>query len=190
MNAQIDLLSNGVRVGYARFYESDKEKEEQVEALKNAGCSVIYQEKKGEQFSKALNSLESGDTLVVWKLDRVGSSISHLVKIFQSLKDNNINFESLNEKIDTTTQEGAMYFRMATAFVEYENSLQKERTRIGLKAARLSGRLGGRKLKLDDNTVREANKLLGSGRFSMTDLARKYGVSRPTLYAAFKRLDS
>lgn len=190
MSAQIDLLSNGVRVGYARFCESDNEKEEQLQALKNAGCVVIYQEKKGDEFSKALDSLKTGDTLVVWKLDRVGRSISQLIKILQTLSYKKINFESIVEGIDTTTKEGAMYFRMATDFVEYENSLQRERTRIGLKAARLSGRLGGRKLKLDDATVREANKLLGSGRFSMSDLAKKYGVSRPTLYAAFKRLDA
>jgi len=134
------------------------------------------------ELAHCLKALRSGDTLVVWRLDRLGRSLPDLVGIVSSLEREGVAFESITERIETTSAAGKLIFHVFAALAEFERNLIRERTRAGLAAARARGRKGGRKPALHDRQVREIQALLRDPEIKVTDVARRYGVSRTTLY--------
>ncbi|GBR31008.1 DNA resolvase [Komagataeibacter oboediens DSM 11826] len=176
------------RIGYARVSTEDQHLDLQRDALQQAGCRVIYEEAASGKSAARLEleqcrkALRSGDTLVVWRLDRLGRSLPDLVQIVAELERLGIGFESLTEKIETNSAAGKLVFHVFAALAEFERSLIRERTHAGLAAARVRGRLGGRKPKLGEKQVREIKALLRDPDIQVADVARRYGVSRTTLY--------
>ncbi len=176
------------RIGYARVSTDDQNLHLQRDALEKAGCQVIYEDKASgknterPELEACLKALRSGDTLVVWRLDRLGRSLGDLVKLVTTLEEQKIGFESLQEKIETTSASGKLVFHVFAALSEFERNLISERTRAGLKAARARGRLGGRKPKLKQKDIREIKALLKDPNIPVSDIAKRFGVSRTTIY--------
>lgn len=176
------------RIGYARVSTDDQHLDLQRDALTKAGCSVTYEEKASgktadrPELDQCLKALRAGDTLVVWRLDRLGRSLHDLVQIVAELEQRGVHFESLTEKIETGSASGKLQFHVFAALAEFERGLIRERTQAGLAAARARGRAGGRKPKLDDQQVREIKALLRDPDIKVAEVARRYGVSRTTLY--------
>lgn len=175
-------------VGYARVSTIDQNLDLQQDALKEVGCERIFTDiASGVQDSRqglreALNYLRSEDTLVVWKLDRLGRSLKHLIETVNALADKSISFRSLQENLDTTTSGGKLIFHLFGALAEFERELLKERTRAGLKAARARGHKGGRPRKLDASSLNMARLLMSDSSTSVTEICRILQVSRSTLY--------
>ena len=134
------------------------------------------------ELAQCLKALRAGDVLVVWRLDRLGRSLSDLVRIVSELEQRGIGFESLTEKIDTTSAAGKLTFHVFAALAEFERNIIRERTKAGLDAARARGRKGGRKPALNDKQVREIKALMADPQIEVSEVARRYGVSRTTLY--------
>ena len=176
------------RIGYARVSTDDQNLDLQRDALTKAGCEVIYEETASGKSSQRIElehcrkALRSGDTLVVWRLDRLGRSLSDLVNIIGELEREGITFESLSEKIDTGSASGKLQFHVFAALAEFERNLIRERTLAGLTAARARGRVGGRKPKLSEKQIREIKTLVSDPAAQVEDIAERYGVSRTTLY--------
>ena len=176
------------RIGYARVSTDDQNLDLQRDALTKAGCEVIYEETASGKSSQRIElehcrkALRSGDTLVVWRLDRLGRSLSDLVKIIGDLEQVGVTFESLGEKIDTGSASGKLQFHVFAALAEFERNLIRERTNAGLTAARARGRVGGRPAKLSPKQIREIKALLRDPDIQVADVSRRYGVSRTTLY--------
>ena len=176
------------RIGYARVSTDDQNLDLQRDALTRSGCTLIYEETGSGKSSLRVElehcrkALRSGDTLVVWRLDRLGRSLPDLVKIIAELERDGITFESLTEKIDTGSASGKLQFHVFAALAEFERNLIRERTLAGLTAARARGRVGGRKHKLNDKQIREIRALLSDPAARVKDIAERYGVSRTTLY--------
>lgn len=176
------------RIGYARVSTGDQHLDLQRDALQQAGCHVIYEEAASGKNAARLEleqcrkALRNGDTLVVWRLDRLGRSLPDLVRIVAELERLEIGFESLTEKIETNSAAGKLVFHVFAALAEFERALIRERTHAGLAAARARGRSGGRKPKLGEKQVREIKALLRDPDILVADVARRYGVSRTTLY--------
>lgn len=153
-----------------------------------AGCSSIYEETASgksaarPELGHCLKALRAGDTLVVWRLDRLGRSVPDLVKIVAELEQGGVGFESLQEKIETGTASGKLVFHVFAALAEFERNLIRERTRAGLAAARARGRKGGRKPAIDAKQIREIRALLKDPQIRVSDVAERYGVSRTTIY--------
>lgn len=178
-----------LRFGYARVSTYDQTTTLQVDALKQAGCSRIYEDKVSgkasmarPQLEECLADLREGDTLVVWRLDRLGRSLPDLVRIVTELEQKGVAFESLTERIETRSASGKLIFHVFAALAEFERNLIRERTKAGLAAARVRGRVGGRKPKLDAKQIRQIKTLLRDRNTSVTELAKDYGVSRTTIY--------
>ncbi len=182
------------RIGYARVSTDDQNLDLQRDALQKSECFSIYEESiSGKnalrpELAQCLKSLRSGDTLVVWRLDRLGRSLSDLIKIVTDLEQRGISFESLNEKIQTNNAAGKLIFHVFASLAEFERNLIRERTQAGLMAARARGRLGGRKPKLDQQKIREIKALLRDPDMRVSDVARRYGISRTTLYKHVGRI--
>lgn len=180
------------RIGYARVSTDDQNLDLQRDALKQTGCALIYEEaasgKNAErpELEQCRKALRAGDTLVVWRLDRLGRSLPDLVQIVADLEQRGIHFESLTEKIETGSAAGKLQFHVFAALAEFERGLIRERTHAGLAAARARGRSGGRKPKLAEKDVKEIRALWRDKSIPVADIARRYGVSRTTLY---KHLD-
>ncbi len=178
------------RIGYARVSTDDQNLDLQRDALERAGCQSIYEEKiSGKsadrpELEHCLRALRDGDTLVVWRLDRLGRSLPDLVKIVAELESRSVGFESITEKIGTDSAAGKLIFHVFAALAEFERNLIRERTHAGLAAARARGRKGGRPPKLDQKQIREIRALLRDPQVRVSDVASRYGVSRTTLYAA------
>ena len=176
------------RIGYARVSTGDQSLSLQQDALQQAGCGTLYEDVASgkntdrPELSNCLKALRAGDTLVVWRLDRLGRSLPDLVQIVADLEQRGVHFESLTEKIETGSASGKLQFHVFAALAEFERGLIRERTQAGLAAARARGRAGGRKPKLDDQQVREIKVLLRDPGIQVADVARRYGVSRTTLY--------
>lgn len=171
------------RIGYARVSTKDQHLDLQRNALQQAGCGIIYEEaasgKNTErpEWEQCRKALRTGDTLVVWRLDRLGRSLPDLVQIVADLERRGVSFESMNEKIETGSAAGKLVFHVFAALAEFERSLIRERTRAGRAAARARGRAGGRKPKLDEKKVREIKVLLRDPEIQVADVASRYGVS-------------
>ncbi len=178
------------RIGYARVSTVEQCLDLQLDALRKAGVGdgFLYEDKASGKSSdrpalaSCLKALRSGDTLVVWRLDRLGRSLPDLVRIVGELEARGVGFESLTEKIDTTSAAGKLIFHVFAALAEFERNLIQERTHAGLAAARARGRSGGRKPKLDAKQIRHIKALLRDPNTSVAELARDYGVSRTTIY--------
>ena len=174
-------------IGYARVSTLDQNLELQTEALNKAGCKKIFEDKiSGSRTErpglfKAQEALRDGDTLVVWKLDRLGRSVKHLVDLVSQLYKQGVQFKSLTDSIDTATPSGRFFFHVMASLAEMERELTIERTRAGLEVARQLGRKGGRKRQMTESKIKSAKKLLASGVLPR-DVASNLGVSVPTLY--------
>jgi DNA invertase Pin-like site-specific DNA recombinase len=181
-------------VGYARVSTQDQNSEFQVDALKKAGCEQIFQEKvsgklrERPELLQCLCMLRAGDTLIVWKLDRLARSLKDLVEIVQDLNDREIGFKSVTETIDTTSSGGRLVFHIFGALAEFEHSLIRERTIAGLEAARARGRKGGRKPSMTDSDIKKAAAMLSDPKITKKEVAEHFGVSRTTLNASLQRL--
>ena len=174
-------------IGYARVSTQDQNLDLQTEALTMAGCKKVFDDKisgsRAERpgLSKALEMLREGDTLVVWKLDRLGRSVKNLVDLVGELQKQGIQFKSLTDAIDTSTPSGRFFFHVMASLAEMERELTIERTRAGLEVAKQLGRKGGRSRKMTDSKIESAKKLLANG-VPPRDVAKNLGVSVPTLY--------
>ncbi|MHB8414924.1 MAG: recombinase family protein [Acidiferrobacteraceae bacterium] len=174
-------------IGYARVSTQDQNLDLQIEALTKAGCNKLFDDKisgsRAERpgLTKALEMLREGDTLVVWKLDRLGRSVKNLVDLISELAKHGVHFKSLTDAIDTGTPSGRVFFHVMASLAEMERKLTVERTRAGLEVARQLGRKGGRKRQMTDSKIESAKKLLVSG-IPPRDVAKNLGVSVPTLY--------
>ncbi len=174
-------------IGYARVSTQDQNLKLQREALTEAGCLKLFQDKvsgtRAERpgLAKALEMLREGDTLVVWKLDRLGRSVKQLVDLVGELHKQDVQFKSLTDAIDTGTPSGRFFFHVMASLAEMERELTVERTRAGLEVARQLGRKGGRKRKMTASKIESAKNLLASG-VPPKDVAKHLSVSIPTLY--------
>lgn len=174
-------------IGYARVSTQDQNLDLQREALAKSGCQNIFDDKisgsRAERpgLNKALEMLRDGDTLVVWKLDRLGRSVKNLVDLVGELHKQGVQFKSLTDAIDTGTPSGRFFFHVMASLAEMERELTVERTRAGLEVARQLGRKGGRKRQMTDSKIESAKKLLANG-VPPRDVAKNLGVSMPTLY--------
>jgi DNA invertase Pin-like site-specific DNA recombinase len=174
-------------IGYARVSTLDQNLELQRDALNKAGCKKVFEDKlsgsRAERhgLSKVLDVLREGDTLIVWKLDRLGRSVKQLVDLVGELHKRGVQFRSLTDAINTGSPSGRFFFHVMASLAEMERELNAERTRAGLEVARKLGRKGGRKPKMTARKLDSAKKLLASG-VSPRDVAQNLGVSIPTLY--------
>jgi len=176
-------------IGYARVSTHDQNLDLQKDALEKAGCKKIYVEQMSgssrirPELEKTLEMLRNGDTLVVWRLDRLGRSLKHLIELISKLEQREIGFKSLMESMDTTTSGGKLIFHIFGALAEFEHNLIQERTSAGLAAARARGRNGGRPLKLDEKKRELAIKLYNERERSIKEICQIMSISRPTLYS-------
>ena len=174
-------------VGYARVSTEDQRLDLQLDSLKEAGCEKAFSDQvSGAAATKAgldeaLAYVRSGDTLVVWKLDRLGRTVKGLVELVDGLKERGVQFKSVTDGIDTSTSAGKFFFHVMAAMAEMERDLIRERTNAGLAAARARGRLGGRKPKMNAAKLDAAKKLLRAGT-PVSEVAKTLGVGRATLY--------
>jgi len=182
-----------VIIGYARVSSVEQNLELQRDALKAAGCEIIFEDKASgsakvvrPEWGKALEKLRAGDTLVVWRLDRLGRSLKHLIETIEDLGNEGIGFRSLQENLDTTTSGGKLIFHILGALAEFERELIRERTMAGLAAARARGRKGGRPRKLSTKQITMARQLLEDPDQQVTEVAKVLGVARSTLYMALR----
>jgi len=175
-------------IGYARVSTSEQNVNLQEDALKAASCEKIFTDKASGAKSdrpglmEAMDFVRKGDTLVVWKLDRLGRSIRHLIDTIQSLHDRGVGFKSLQESIDTTTSGGKLVFHIFSALAEFERDLIRERTKAGLEAARSRGRRGGRPEKLTDKKKQIVLSMSENPKHSVDDICSAVGISRATYY--------
>jgi DNA invertase Pin-like site-specific DNA recombinase len=180
-------------IGYARVSTQDQNPQLQLDALGKAGCEQVFQEKAAgtlrerPELAACLRTLRQGDTLVVWKLDRLARSLKDLVEIIHDLERRGIGFRSLTESIDTTSTGGRLVFHIFGALAEFEHALIRERTLAGLSAARARGRTGGRKPRLSKADVRKAAAMLADPKITKAEVARHFAVSRVTLNTALAR---
>jgi DNA invertase Pin-like site-specific DNA recombinase len=180
-------------IGYARISTVEQNLDLQQDALEKAGCKSIYTDTisgaKAQRpgLEECLKYLRPGDTLVVWKLDRMGRSLKHLIETVQVLEGRSIGFRSVQENIDTTTPGGKLVFHVFGALAEFERDLIRERTNAGLQAARARGRNGGRPLLLDAKKRAVAASLYADPNVSVSDICKALGVSRTTLYRALHK---
>jgi DNA invertase Pin-like site-specific DNA recombinase len=182
-----DLLG-GIKIGYARVSTIDQTLDLQTDALKASGCVQVYEEKaSGKQkdrpeLAHAIKALREGDTLVVWRLDRLGRSLPHLIETVAAVEALGASFESITEKIDTSCATGKLVFHLFSALAEFERNLISERTKEGLSAARRRGSKGGRKPILDAKATAQVRTLMADRSTSPSDIAKHFKVSRSTLY--------
>lgn len=183
-------MAQGRKIGYARVSTLDQNLDLQLKALKSAGCKDIFTDKVSGSKSarpgltKAISKLKAGDTLLVWRLDRLGRSMPHLLSVIQDLKDKGIGFRSIQDgAINTTTASGELIFNIFASLAQFERALIIERTNAGLSAARARGRLGGRKrVPLDHPKVRMANKMSKDQSISVDDICSTLKISKATYY--------
>lgn len=181
-------------IGYARVSTDDQNLALQLDALTAVVCLKVFSDKMSAAASHrpgldaALSHLRPGDTLVVWKLDRLGRSMRGLVELAAQLGERGVHFRSLTEAIDTATPLGTFFFHMMGALAQMERELTAERTRAGLAAARARGRLGGRRRALSDSQIQKGKKYFRSG-LGATEVAAMLGVSVPTIYRAIPAAD-
>ena len=180
-----------MKIGYARVSTEEQNLGLQRNALTRAGVSRIFEDhapgasRRRPGLDAALAQLTAGDTLVVWKLDRLGRSLPNLIGLVQGLGERDIGFQSLSENIDTTTAGGRLVFHIMGALAEFERSLIVERTKAGMESARARGRHLGRSPSLDRTKVEHARLLIDGGA-TVTAAARTLKVGRSTLYRALR----
>jgi DNA invertase Pin-like site-specific DNA recombinase len=175
-------------IGYARVSTLDQTLALQQDALRAAGCEQLYTdtvsgsvtERPG--LTQALSHLRAGDTLVVWRLDRLGRSLPHLIETVGQLQERGVGFRSLQEQIDTTTSGGKLVFHVFGALAEFERDLIRERTHAGLQAARARGRLFGRPKLLSPQQIKQLQSLAKDEQNTVIEICQTLGISRATYY--------
>ena len=185
----------GQRIGYARVSTDDQNLDLQLDALHKAGIgddrlysdTASGKDAERKELAACLKALREGDTLVVWRLDRLGRSLPDLVRIVGELEQKGVSFESLTEKIETGSAAGKLVFHVFAALAEFERNLIRERTRAGLVAARARGRAGGRKPKLTEAQIKEINEMVDAQKLPIGRIAELYGVSRTTIYGTIQQ---
>jgi DNA invertase Pin-like site-specific DNA recombinase len=179
-------------IGYARVSTADQTLDLQKDALQKAGCDRIFTDTasgaKSERvgLDEALSYVRPGDTLVVWRLDRLGRSLRHLIETITALNNRKIGFKSITESIDTTTSGGKLVFHIFGALAEFERDIIKERTQAGLTAARARGRLGGRPKALTSKKAQMAEALYKDKNNTIDEICKTLNISRATLYRNIK----
>ncbi len=174
-------------IGYARVSTLEQSLNLQIDALTKAGCKEVFEDTASGSKSdragldKLLKYIRPGDTVVVWKLDRLGRSLKHLIELVQMFNDRGIGFKSLQENIDTTTASGKLFLHIFGALAEFERELIKERTLAGLKAAADRGCKGGRPRAMDEKKIEQARALHRS-QIPISEICKTLGVSKGTLY--------
>jgi DNA invertase Pin-like site-specific DNA recombinase len=182
-------------LGYARISTGDQHPDLQVDALKAAGCFRVFVDTASGALAarpaldQILDQLRPGDTLVVWKLDRLGRSLRHLVGTIAALAGRGVGFRSLQEQVDTTTPGGKLVFHIFAALAEFERDLIQERTSAGLAAARARGRMGGRPALMTEPKIRLAREMYASRQYTVAAIASTLGVSRASVYRHLRDLE-
>lgn len=182
-----------MKIGYARVSTADQNHDLQVDALKKAGCEKIYIETASgakadrPELQKCLDNLRPGDVLVVWRLDRLGRNLAHLVATVDKLNERGVGFVSVQDNHDTTSANGRLIFGIFASLAAFERDLIAERTKAGLEAARARGKMGGRPKKLTDKQVATLRKMHESKEHTGAEIAKTFGISRPVLYAYLKK---
>lgn len=177
-----------MKIGYARISTDDQSLDLQTDALRKEGCEKVFHDvasgarEDRQGLLEAFTYLREGDTLIVWKLDRLGRSLKHLIEICNDLHDKKINFKSMRENIDTSTSVGKLFFHIIAALAEFEREIIRDRTRAGLEAARTRGRTGGRRRKMDPAKITMARALLSEGKHQVREICEKLDISKTTLY--------
>ena len=175
-------------IGYARVSTQEQNLDLQLDALERAGCEKVFSDTASgakaarPNLEQALSHAREGDTLVVWKLDRLGRSLRHLIDTVQALSGRGVGFKSLQESIDTTTPGGKLVFHVFGALAEFERDLVKERTNAGLASARARGRRGGRAKSLSEKQRQQAKALIKDPSISIGEICKTLKISRSTLY--------
>ncbi len=180
-----------MKFGYARISTSEQNLDLQIDALKKAGCEEIFSEvvsgakTERKELDKLLSQVRADDVIVIWKLDRLGRSLKHLVMLVNDLVSEGVGLKSLNDPIDTTNPQGRLVFNIFASLAEFERDLISERTQAGLKAARARGRMGGRPKGLSDEAEFKAiaaETLYKEGELSVNSIAKNLGICKATLY--------
>ena len=175
-------------VGYARVSTIDQTPQLQIDALKAARCKPIYVEQKSgknmnwPELTRCLDMLRKGDTLVIWKLGRLGRSLRNLLEIVERLENSGVQFLSLTEDINTRAASGKLIFHVFAVLAEFERNLIRERTKAGLATARARGRLGGARRKTTKKQDEGMRALWDGGKFTAGELAKQFGISVPTFF--------
>lgn len=182
-------------IGYSRVSTSDQSSNSQIDKLKQYGCVEIYTDTIGgsrtnrPQLDRMLEFIREGDTIVVYRLDRLGRGLRDLINIINIFKEKKVNFKSITENIDTTTPGGMLVFNIFGAVAEFEINLIRERTNAGLESARARGRKGGRKTKITSEAVRMAKLLHRDPTMDINTIVRQLGVCRTTFYRMLREED-
>ncbi len=183
-------------IGYARVSTVDQSLDLQLDALNALGCEKIFKDvASGARTARpgldeALAYIRTGDTLVVWKLDRLGRSLQHLIQVVTKLHEEEKSFQSLQENLDSSTSAGKLIFHVFGALAEFERDIIRDRTKAGLAAARARGRYGGRPRIMDTQKINMAKSLLVDPENTVADVCSILGVSRATLYSYINRTQS
>ncbi|MEG2162498.1 recombinase family protein [Chryseobacterium sp.] len=180
-----------MKIGYIRISTQDQNYNLQEDALNKLGCEMIFKEtvsgakKERPQLKKLLEQIRKGDVVVVYKLDRLGRSLKHLLEIVEILNSKNVALQSLHDNIDTTTPQGRLFFNISASFAEFEKDLIRERTKAGLEAARERGKKGGRRKGLSKEAQQKAiiaENYYNEGIKSVNEIATDLKISKMTLY--------
>ena len=175
-------------IGYCRVSTSDQNLNLQKDELKKFGCSKIYEDvASGAKAARvgleaAIDFAREGDTLVIWKLDRLGRSLRDLIEIVNRLEQSGVSFVCITQNIDTRTPGGKLFFHIFGALAEYERELIRERTKAGLTAARARGRKGGRKPAMNEEQIEQARAMMDNPKLKIKSIIKTLGISKATLY--------
>lgn len=184
-----------MKIGYARVSTRDQKLSLQLDDLQAANCEKIFQETASgakadrPELTRMLEHAREGDTIIIWKLDRLGRSLAHLVELVTTLESRGIGLISLNDPIDTTTAQGRLIFRIFASLAEFEREVIRERTKAGLASARRRGQQLGRKKGLTphaEDKSRIAESLYKEGNLTVAKIAKQLGIAKPTLYTYLK----
>ncbi|MCT3734590.1 recombinase family protein [Elizabethkingia anophelis] len=180
-----------MKIGYARVSTQDQNFELQEDSLKKSGCEMIFTETASgaktdrPELEKLIGQLRKGDIVIVYKLDRLGRSLKHLLEIVDLLNKKEVGLQSISDSIDTTTPQGRLFFNISASFAEFEKDLIRERTKAGLEAARARGRKGGRRRGMSKEAEQKAilaETYYREGKMSVIEIAKEVGISKMTLY--------
>ena len=181
-----------MKIGYARVSTKDQNLDLQIDSLKKCGCEKIYQDfgisgsnASRPELNKMLDTLRTGDIIVIWKLDRLGRSLKDLVSLVERFNSMNVGLQSLNDPVDTTTAQGKLIFNIFASLAEFEKDIIRERTKAGLESARARGRVGGKPKGLSaeaEKTAKTAQTLYESGGYTVKEITHQLNISKGTLY--------
>ncbi|MEG3973662.1 recombinase family protein [Microcoleus sp. herbarium8] len=183
-------------IGYARVSTREQDNEAQIDALEKSGCELVFKEKASgsrwdrPELLRLLDQLRKGDVVVVWKLDRLSRSLKDLLMLMEKIAGAGAGFRSLTESIDTTSAGGRMMMQIVGSFAEFERAMLRERTRNGLDAARIQGRIGGRRPKLKEGQKAEILSLVAAGSKTAAEAARLFGVHPSTVSRLLKQAEA